>query len=113
MQINSKGQVGNIKFLSNELTSAYGKRNYEEFMNREISKGNLIYDIDEGIKKEPPATGLQSPKGIDSSEVSSTTNTPVNNIIQSDKNYVNNNSNILPTAENLKAFDKEQSKKSL
>ena len=102
IQIDSDGQVGDIKFFSNEMTSAYGKRNYEEFMDREIAKGNLLYDIDEGIIKEPPATGLQLSKGIGSSDVSSTTNIPINNIIQPTENYVNNQENFaLPTAEQL------------
>jgi hypothetical protein len=41
-------------------------------MQTEIAKGNLLYDIDEGIIKRLPATGLQSPKGISLLKIQST-----------------------------------------
>ncbi len=66
IHINDFSQIGNIKFLSNRLSSVYGKNNYELFMKREIKKENLLYDIDDGIIKELPATGLQLSKGISS-----------------------------------------------
>ena len=103
IEVNYDGQIGNIDFLSNRLTSAYGKRNYDEFMKREIEKGNLIYDIDEGVinkfrdntprlqwsndiaPNELPATKLQSLEGINSNITNSNS---ISNIIPQ------NNSNM-------------------
>ena len=51
IKIDGKGRVNDIEFDSNVMTSAYGRNNYDEFMKRNIEKGNLLYDIDEGIIK--------------------------------------------------------------
>lgn len=67
IQINDDGQIGNIHFDTNRVSSVYGKRNYDDYMTRQIEAGNMIYDIDEGIIKESPtSTGLQLSKGLDS-----------------------------------------------
>ena len=106
--LDDKGQIGNIEFLSNRLSSAYGKNNYDDFMKREIDKGNLLYDIDEGIKKELPSTGLQLPKGISSFSVDNVpqsnnnvkSSTLQNYSMQNNQNNTTNNvktSGILPT----------------
>ena len=39
------------KGQTNVLTSVYGRNNYDKFMKNNIAKGNLLYDIDEGIIK--------------------------------------------------------------
>lgn len=83
--IDSEGRIGNIDFLSNELTSAYGKNNYDEYMKKEIAKGNLLYDIDEGKIKELAHARVKS----------SESPSPINNIVQNSEN-VN-----LPTKEEL------------
>lgn len=57
-------------------------------MQTEIAKGNLLYDIDEGILKELPATGLQLSKGISSFDESSSF---INNSIPQNKNSVKDN----------------------
>ena len=49
IKINGKGQINNININTNVMTSAYGRNNYEVFMKNNIVKGNLLYDIDEGI----------------------------------------------------------------
>ena len=85
IELNYDGQIGKIDFLSNRLTSAYGKNNYDRFMQKEIAKGNLLYDIDEGIIKELPTTRLQLPKGISSFDEASS----INNSITSSKENVN------------------------
>lgn len=117
IEINYNGQIGKIDFLSNRLTSAYGKNNYDRFMQTEIAKGNLLYDIDEGIIKELPTTRLQSPKGISSSidtnnNVSTSTNSiassteevnTTNNYAQNVGNDTQNNKNFAPTADNILA----------
>lgn len=119
IEVNYDGQIGNIDFLSNRLTSAYGKNNYDRFMKTEIAKGNLLYDIDEGIIKELPATRLQSPKGISSfvdtnnnvstinnsisqnnDSVKSNTITITNNYAQQTQNDTHNNQNVAPSVAN-------------
>ena len=49
IKINGKGMVKDIQIDTNVMTSAYGKDNYETFMKNNIVKGNLLYDIDDGI----------------------------------------------------------------
>ena len=49
IKINGKGQINDINISTNVMTSAYGRNNYEVFMKNNIVKGNLLYDIDEGI----------------------------------------------------------------
>lgn len=118
IEVNYDGQIGNIDFLSNRLTSAYGKNNYDRFMKTEIAKGNLLYDIDEGIIKELPATRLQSPKGISSfvdtnNNVSTISNSIsqnndsvksntiiTNNYAQQTQNDTHNNQNVAPSVAN-------------
>lgn len=92
IEVNYKGQIGNIEFLSNRLTSVYGKNNYDRFMQTEISKGNLLYDIDEGIIKElPTSTRLQSPEGL---------NSLINNSITSPNENVNFTNNYATSVKN-------------
>lgn len=87
IEMNYKGQIGNIEFLSNRLTSAYGKNNYDNFMRTEIEKGNLLYDIDEGIIKELPAsTRLQLSEGVSSSVDTNNNVSTTNNIIPQNEN---------------------------
>lgn len=118
IEVNYDGQIGNIDFLSNRLTSAYGKNNYDRFMKTEIAKGNLLYDIDEGIIKELPATRLQSPKGIssfvDTNNNVSTINSSIsqnndsvksntiitNNYAQQIQNDTHKNQNVAPSVAN-------------
>lgn len=86
IEINYKGQIGNIDFLSNRLTSAYGKNNYDRFMQTEITKENLLYDIDEGIIKELPTSArVQFPEGLNSS-VDTVDNVSTSNIISQNTN---------------------------
>ena len=89
IEMDYKGRIGNIDFLSNRLTSAYGKNNYDRFMQTEIAKGNLLYDIDEGIIKElPTSTRLQSSEGLNSFDETSSF---INNSIPQNKNSVKDN----------------------
>lgn len=59
IKIDGKGMVQGIKIDSNVLTSAYGRNNYDKFMKDNIAKGNLLYDIDEGIIKKVSGERLQ------------------------------------------------------
>ena len=45
-------RIDDIFIDSNVLTSAYGRNNFAKFIKDNIDKGNLLYDIDEGIIKE-------------------------------------------------------------
>lgn len=52
IKIDGKGTIQDIRIDTNVMTSAYGKSgNYDYFMKDNIKKGNLLYDIDEGIIK--------------------------------------------------------------
>lgn len=47
IKIEVKGQITDINIDSNVMTSAYGiSNNYDRFMKDNISRGNLLYDID-------------------------------------------------------------------
>ena len=62
IKIDGTGRINDIFIDSNVMTSAYGRNNYDEFMKKNIAKGNLLYDIDEGIIKKSSAGGrLQLP----------------------------------------------------
>ena len=92
IKIDNKGRIGDIDFLSNKLTSAYGKNNYDRFMQTEIEKGNLLYDIDEGIIKElPTSTRLQLPEGISSFDETSSI---INNSIPQNETNVKSDTDI-------------------
>ena len=117
IEMNYEGKIGTIDFLSNRLTSAYGKNNYDDFMKREIAKGNLLYDIDEGIIKELAQTRVQFPASPNSSEETSSINTiipqnenkmqvPNENIVKNTENSKESSfsmqENLLPIGENVK-----------
>ena len=92
IEINKRGQIGNVEFMSNRLTSAYGKDNYDRFMKTEIAKGNLLYDIDEGIIKELPAsTRLQLSEGLNSLADTVDNVSATNNIIPQSDNKMQEN----------------------
>lgn len=125
IELNYDGQIGNIDFLSNRLTSAYGKNNYDRFMQTEIAKGNLLYDIDEGIIKELPTTRLQSSKGISSFDETSSfinnsisqidtkvnENTITNNYAQNNENNTQNEKN--PTRHEVIQENREIAKENI
>lgn len=120
------------------MTSAYGKSNYDynidedgnyydSWMEDNLKNGRIVYDIDEGIiKKRINGQWLELPNDTDSSntsvkrlqlpsdtgisDVSSTTNTPINNIIRPGQNYVNNSQEnfTFPTNEQLQAMDNKK-----
>lgn len=66
IKIDGKGQINDIAIDSNVLTSAYGKNNYDRFMQENIKKGNLLYDIDDGIIKKTNTPRLELPNDISS-----------------------------------------------
>lgn len=63
IKIDGKGQISDIQIDTNVMTSAYGKsKNYDYFMQDNINRGNLLYDIDEGIIKRISSSTNSSSK---------------------------------------------------
>lgn len=112
IRVNGKSNVNEIEIDSNVLTSIYGKdKNYDTWMQDNIKKGRLLYDIDEGVIKkyrdnpprlqssndiipdESPTTRLQLSEGINSN---------INNSIAQNNNSVKNtiNNNYMQNNEN-------------
>jgi len=103
IEMNYEGQIGNLDFLSNRLTSAYGKNNYDRFMQTEIAKGNLLYDIDEGIIKELPAsTKVQSLEGLNSSVDT------IDHVSTSNKSIPQNEQNVKSDSTNINNMQNNQ-----
>ncbi len=104
IKIDGTGRINDVFINSNVLTSAYGRNNYDKFMQDNISKGNLLYDIDEGIIKRVTGGRLQSPTFDNSSINNDSTNNsqsqsvplPINNNIQK---FTNNSQNIITPVE--------------
>lgn len=89
IKIDGKGYISDIYLDSNVMTSAYGKNNYDKFMKNNINKGNLLYDIDEGIiKKLDTKDRFQLPMRSPTSYMDNTTTNSVESQVSS------NNSNM-------------------
>lgn len=61
IKMNGKGTINDIRIDTNVMTSAYGRNNYEKFMEENIKNGNLLYDIDRGVLKKVTGERLQLP----------------------------------------------------
>lgn len=61
IKIDGEGKINDIDIKSNVMASVYGRNNYDTYMKDNINKGNMVYDIDEGIIKEnlSDSQGLQ------------------------------------------------------
>ena len=62
LKIDGKGYINNIEVDTNVMTSAYGRNNYDTWMERQLKAGNIVYDIDRGYineKKLGSIPGLQ------------------------------------------------------
>lgn len=104
IEMDTGGRVLNV----NRVNSVYGKEfydlkkaeNIQSYMER--NKDNIVYDIDNDIKKRSLITnvhpGLQLSNVTDSSA-------SINNIIPNSENYVNN---LLPTTDQLQAQEQKQ-----
>lgn len=79
IKIDGKGTINNIDIDSNVITSGYGRNNYDAFMKRNIAKGNLLYDIDEGIIKRTDRKLQLRPTSSTNNNISKS-----NNIVKSD-----------------------------
>lgn len=138
IKIDGKGQINDVQFDTNVMTSAYGKSgNYDYFMQDNISKGNLLYDIDEGIiqkidntqKKSDVTDRVQFPMRDSSSSTSASdipknispisyndnsTNLDNSQIMQSSNNInmqnQQNNTQKIPTQEDIRKMELKDTK---
>ena len=122
ISIDDQGNLSIEEFFNgeavNKMSSAYGRGNYDYnvdkkgnyydgWMEDNLKNNRIVYDIDEGIiKKRVNGRWLQLPNAVDSLNI--TNDVPINNIIQPTQNYVNNQENILPSTDQLKARDMKQ-----
>lgn len=98
IKIDGKGFINDIVIDTNVMTSAYGRKNYDKFMQDNIKKGNLLYDVDQGIIKKLSEQGfnyLDDSTSKEASPVQQLTGytSTINNIIPRGENYVNNSEN--------------------
>ena len=100
IKIDGKGSINDIRIDTNVMTSAYGRNNYDKFMQDNIKNGNLLYDIDRGVIKKVTGARLQLPRRSNSTTIngSSITNSilPTKENVNSDtitNNYAQNNKN--------------------
>ena len=90
IKIDGKGKVNDIIIDSNVMTSAYGRNNYESWMDKNLKEGKLLYDIDRGVikkinsnneKEKTTMTRLQLPRNSSSSVDTVDSVSTSNNII--------------------------------
>lgn len=93
IKIDGLGRVNDIIINTNVMTSAYGRNNYDKFMQDNLKNGNLLYDIDRGVIKKVTEARLQLPR-VSNFSTSGRLQLPTsgNNIINS----------ITPSNENVK-----------
>lgn len=110
IKIDGKGTINNIRINTNVMTSAYGRNNYETFMNKNLKEGKLLYDIDRGVIKKVTGARLQLPR---SSNLTTKTNgsyitnsiTPTPKIVNSENSVTNNNNYMQNTEKNTNSLD--------
>lgn len=115
IKIDGKGSINDIRIDTNVMTSAYGRNNYDKFMQDNLKNGNLLYDIDRGVIKKVTGERLQLPirsNFLDSNESNigsnnTNSNATANSITPSNENVKptnysmqneEDNTQILPTA---------------
>ena len=97
IRIDGKGLVNQVLIDTNVMTSAYGRNNYDKFMQDNIKNGNLLYDIDRGVIKKVDVARLQLPGSTNSTtktngSISSISITPISKIVNKPISATNNNS---------------------
>ena len=105
IKINGKGTINDIRIDTNVMTSAYGKDNYEKFMERNIQNGNLLYDIDRGVIKKVDRARLQLPRTTDNRVTGARFQLPGSNN-STTKNNGSNSNNIIPPTSKIVKNDK-------
>ena len=89
IRIDGTGRVNNIMIDTNVMTSAYGRNNYDKFMQDNINNGKLLYDIDRGVIKKVTRARLQLPR-TSNSTTKTNGSISTNSIARNSKN-VNSN----------------------
>ena len=89
IKINGKGTINDIRIDTNVMTSAYGRNNYEKFMEENLKNGNLLYDIDRGVIKKVTGARLQLP-GSSNSTTKTNGSISTNSISQNTSNVKKN-----------------------
>ncbi len=118
IKIDGKGSVNDIRIDTNVMTSAYGRNNYDAFMEKNLKEDNILYDIDRGVIKKVTGERLQLPIRSNFStsgrlQLPTSGNTINNSITPQNENvnYTNNyaqkskndtqiNQNVAPSMEN-------------
>lgn len=119
IKIDGKGRVGNIRIDTNVMTSAYGKNNYEAWMNKNLREGKLLYDIDRGVIKKVVGARFQLPRSNNHTSNKSGSLT-INSIPQTTKvvkngttnNSMQNNENNTSKLSKLNATQTDENKNS-
>ena len=93
IKIDGLGRVNDIIINTNVMTSAYGRNNYDKFMQDNLKNGNLLYDIDRGVIKKVTEARLQLPR-VSNFSTSGRLQLPTNG-----NNIINS---ITPSNENVK-----------
>lgn len=88
IKIDGTGRVNDIMIDTNVMTSAYGRNNYDKFMQDNIKNENLLYDIDRGVIKKVTGARLQLPR---TSNFSTNDGSFINNSIPPINQKVNGN----------------------
>ena len=110
IKIDGTGRVNDIMIDTNVMTSAYGRNNYDKFMQDNIKNGNLLYDIDRGVIKKVTGARLQLPR---TSNFSTNDGSFVNNSIPQNTDNVNNTTINNNYAQNIQNDTQIQENKTL
>ena len=97
IRIDGTGRVNNIMIDTNVMTSAYGRNNYDKFMQDNINNGKLLYDIDRGVIKKVTRARLQLPR-TSNSTTKTNGSISTNSIARNSKNV---NSNTTSTSKSM------------
>ena len=110
IKIDGKGNINDINIDTNVMTSAYGKDNYDTFMKNNINKGNLLYDIDEGIIKKLDTTDrVQFPMRSPTSYMDNNTTNSSKSQLLSNDNYMQLKGNDVLRAKNSNVKNNQNS----
>ena len=98
IRINRKGTINNIRIDTNIMTSAYGKNNYDKFMENNLKNGKLLYDIDKGVIKKVTGARFQLPGS--SNSTTNSTGSSINNSVPQKTTSVNTTNKSMQNTQN-------------
>ena len=82
VKIDGKGLINDLIIDTNVMTSAYGRNNYEKWMQENLDNDRVLYDIDRGVIKKITNPRLQLPNISDSVDTVDNVSTSTNIISQ-------------------------------